>query len=125
MTGRQITIYGNGKQVRDVLYIDDLLDALITARDRIEDVSGEIFNIGGGPTNTISIWWEMQEIVERLLKRELPAPAFAPTRPGDQPVYVSDIRKAESLLNWKPAVMPEAGIGKLLDWIELNKSLFA
>ncbi len=92
LTGKPISIYGDGKQVRDILFVDDLCDAYDAAFDKISQVKGQIFNIGGGRKNTISVWQEFKPILERLLGREVKH-TFGDWRPGDQPVFISDIRK--------------------------------
>ena len=120
--GQQFTIFGDGKQIRDTLWIDDLTDAYRAAIDRIDDVKGEVFNIGGGPENTLSLL-ELVSILETHFGRSL-HPGFAPWRPGDQPVFVADIRKACSRLDWSPKVSTRAGVARLLTWIDANRSLF-
>jgi CDP-paratose 2-epimerase len=114
--GWPITICGNGKQVRDVLYIDDLLDAYEAGVDNIHHAAGQVFNIGGGPGNTLSIWKEYGPMIERLLGRHVPV-SFSDWRPGDQKVYISDIRKAGRMLGWAPRVSVEQGIPALHEWI--------
>src|SRR5260370_33241709 len=84
LTGTPITIYGNGKQVRDVLFVDDLVRALRLAVENIDTVAGEVFNIGGGPTNTLSIWSEFGELLSGLTNRTIPV-GFADWRPADHP----------------------------------------
>lgn len=121
--GKPITVYGDGKQVRDVLYIDDLVAAYEQAIDRIDQVAGKVYNVGGGSTNILSVWSQFGPILERLFQKKLPAP-FAPWRPGDQKVYVSDIRLAKKELGWEPKVGVEQGIEKLFHWIQENKELF-
>lgn len=123
VTGRPITIYGNGKQVRDVLFIDDLMDAYDSAFSRYAQVAGQVFNIGGGPQNTISVWLEFKPILERLLGREIVTKTRG-WRPGDQPVYISNIQKASDLLNWQPKVGVESGISRLFHWVKDNRDLF-
>ncbi len=123
VTGRPITIYGDGKQVRDVLFVDDLLNAYDAAVARRDEVAGEVFNIGGGPQNTISIWREFAPLLEKALGRSVPV-SYGDWRPGDQRVYISDIRKAERLLGWKPRIGVEEGITRLVEWVKANKSLF-
>ena len=88
-----ITIYGNGKQVRDVLFIDDLLDAYDLIVQNIETVFCRVYNNGGGPQNTMSIWTEFGVLLEELMGKTIPV-HYADWRPRDQPVYISDIRKA-------------------------------
>jgi CDP-paratose 2-epimerase len=124
VTGRPLTIYGDGKQVRDLLYIDDLVDVFFAATERIDRVKGEVFNIGGGPENAISIWREFKPLVEAALDRSVPDPPVAEIRPGDQPVYVSDITKAREALGWKPKVSVAEGIERLTAWVIDNRSLF-
>lgn len=120
---RLINIYGNGKQVRDVLWIDDLLDAYAIALKQPEKVAGKIFNVGGGPEFTLSIWAEMQPMLEQLTGRKIEA-RYGDWRPGDQKVYVSDIRKAERALAWRPKVSPHDGVQKLWEWVNANIALF-
>jgi CDP-paratose 2-epimerase len=123
LTGKPITIYGDGKQVRDILFVDDLVRAFRLAGDNIEKVSGEIFNIGGGPANTLSVWGEVGEILSRMKGGNIPV-SFDDWRPGDQPCYVTDIRKIEKVLGWQPRIDVEQGIGRLWDWVSSNRNLF-
>ncbi|MCX8024651.1 MAG: GDP-mannose 4,6-dehydratase [Thermanaerothrix sp.] len=120
---RRLTIYGDGKQVRDLLYIDDLLDAYDAAIERIDQVAGQIFNLGGGPQNSISIWREFGPLLERLVGYSIPVD-FAEWRPGDQRVYISDIRKARQWLDWQPNVGVEEGVARLVTWVKNNLNLF-
>lgn len=121
--GKNITIYGNGKQVRDLLYIDDLIKAYDLAIKNIATTKGQIYNIGGGSTNTISIWHEFKPILEDLFKRKINVD-FSDFRPGDQPIFVSDIRKAKKDFGWEPKIKIRQGIEKLFYWIQDNKRLF-
>ena len=123
LNGRPITIYGNGKQVRDVLFVDDLVRAFRLAIDKIETVGGEVFNIGGGPPNTMSIWAEFGEFVKQLSGSNISV-NFNDWRPGDQPCYVSDIRKAGDLLEWRPLVDKATGVRQLWEWASSNLKLF-
>ncbi|HET9223688.1 MAG TPA: NAD-dependent epimerase/dehydratase family protein [Roseiflexaceae bacterium] len=123
VTGRPISIYGDGKQVRDMLYVDDLIAAYLSAFDQIEMVSGHIYNIGGGARNTLSIWAEFGPLLERLIGKRLEV-RYGDWRPGDQPVYISDITMAERELNWKPAVAVEDGIERLVRWVEAHREIF-
>lgn len=123
VTGRPITIYGNGKQVRDVLHVWDLLDVYDEALNQIDSVAGEAFNIGGGPENTLSVWSDFGPMLMKLLDREIPV-SWGEWRPGDQQVYVSDIRKALALLNWKPKIEVEEGLQQLVQWVQENRDLF-
>lgn len=123
--GREITIYGDGKQVRDVLYVTDLLDAYDSAITNIDKVAGEVFNVGGGPHNTISVWREFAPILEEKLGKKVPT-SFSSWRPGDQKIYVSDIRTAGEKLNWNPKVGVDEGIANLIEWVRhMEKDLSA
>lgn len=120
---KKINIYGNGKQVRDLLYIDDLIRAYYLAYQEIKKTAGEIYNVGGGIKNSLSIWREFKPILENLFKREIPV-EIKDWRPGDQYIYISDIRKAKEDFEWEPKVNIEKGIKKLYDWISENKKSF-
>jgi CDP-paratose 2-epimerase len=120
---RPLTIYGDGKQVRDILFVGDLVNAFQAAYDRIDQVAGKVFNIGGGPANTLAIWSEFAPHIARLVGH-LPPVRLAEIRPGDQAVYISDTRKAARLLGWTPDVSVEEGIERLYRWIRDNRTLF-
>jgi CDP-paratose 2-epimerase len=122
--GRPITIYGNGKQVRDVLHVDDLLDVYDLCVANIGQVTGKVFNIGGGPENTISVWCEFGPFLEQLIGQNITV-SWDAWRPGDQPVYISDIRNAKRGLGWEPKINPNAGIKQLYDWVKDNVDLFS
>jgi CDP-paratose 2-epimerase len=120
--GRPVTIYGDGRQVRDVLWIDDLLDAYELAINSIDDVRGRVYNLGGGPGFTLSL----QELLE-LLKTCSGQPvehSHADWRPGDQRVFISDVRRAREELGWQPRVAPAVGVQRLHDWVVANRDLF-
>src|SRR6266852_3262705 len=121
--GRPVTIYGNGKQVRDVLFVDDLVQAFRTATAKIDATAGQVFNIGGGSTNALSVWREFATYLAALKGEEIPV-RFANWRPGDQPCYVSDIRKAERVMGWRPSVDKKTGIRRLWEWVGINSHLF-
>ncbi len=120
--GRSITIYGDGKQIRDVLYVDDLVNAFLAAYEHRDRTAGRYYNIGGGPDRTLSLL-EFIRFIETNLGKPLPF-SFDDWRPGDQKVYVSDIRKAYADFGWRPAVSPESGISRLFDWVIENVHLF-
>lgn len=120
---RPVSIYGDGRQVRDVLHIDDLVRAFALATERIEATRGQVYNIGGGADNTLSVWAQTGPILERLSGRPVEV-RYGDWRPGDQRIYVSDIRKAEAEFGWRPEIAPEAGLGKLWEWVESNRRLF-
>lgn len=121
--GKPITIYGNGKQVRDILFVDDLMDAYDAGFAHLPDLGGQIFNIGGGRKNTISIWTEFKPMLENLLGKEIPT-SSSDWRPGDQPVFISDIRKAKNILGWSPQISASKGIELLFNWVKENANLF-
>jgi len=110
-----LTIYGNGKQVRDLLYIDDLVRAFKLAALRIEKTAGSVYNIGGGPTNTVSIWQELRPRLECLAGRPLHA-RLSDWRPGDQPIYVSDTSRAQRDFGWVPRIGIDEGLESLWAW---------
>ncbi|GIV66755.1 MAG: CDP-paratose 2-epimerase [Bellilinea sp.] len=118
-----ITIYGDGKQVRDVLFVEDLCDVYDLAIEHIDLAAGQVFNIGGGAELTISVWEEFGQLLEKLLGENIPIKR-GDWRPGDQRVFISDIRKAQKLLGWKPKVGVEEGIQRLFEWVKTNQDLF-
>ena len=113
--GKPITIYGNGKQVRDVLFVDDLVDAFEAFVKRSSQLREAVFNLGGGPSLTLSLL-EFLTILEGNLRHQIPA-AFSEWRPADQKVYISDIRKAGTELSWGPKMSPAEGVRRLVSWI--------
>lgn len=123
LLGRPITIYGDGKQVRDILYADDLLTVFESAVEQIETARGQVYNIGGGRENTISVWVEFKEILKELLGHSVEA-EFSDWRAGDQRVYISDISKAHQELAWTPQVSVREGTKRLFDWVTSHRTLF-
>jgi CDP-paratose 2-epimerase len=123
LMGKPLTVYGDGKQIRDLLYIDDLVKAYDMAYQQGAKSKGQIYNIGGGTENTMSVWYDFGPILNSLFGRNISV-TFKNWRPGDQKVYVSDIRKARKELGWQPEVSVKEGIKKLYSWVRENKSLF-
>ncbi len=120
LLGKPITIYGNGKQVRDVLYVTDvvrLYDSFLNSK-----LKHGVFNTGGGARNTMSLI-ELREILKDVTGKESEM-SFSDWRPSDQKVFIADISKAEKQLGWKPLVTPKEGVAKLAAWVEQNKAIF-
>jgi CDP-paratose 2-epimerase len=111
----QITLYGDGRQVRDVLFVEDLVDAFLLAHENIAKLSGQSFNMGGGPANTISLL-ELLDLIEELNGAKPPV-QFEDWRSADQRYYVSDIRKFGTATGWKPKVPVKEGIARLYHWL--------
>ena len=122
--GKQISIYGNGKQVRDLLNIKDLLNAYDLAIEKIAIAKGQIFNVGGGIDNSISIWKEFQPILEKINGKQIPV-ELKEWRPGDQKIFITDNSKIQKMLGWVPKIGVEKGIAELYQWVVENKELFA
>ena len=117
--GKDLTLYGTGKQVRDILYIEDLIDCFDRAIANIDTAAGRVYNVGGGPKNQISLL-QFLDLLSEITGRKI-TPAFADWRPGDQPIYVSDITKAKKELNWEPKTNYQKGIQTLHTWVSANK----
>jgi CDP-paratose 2-epimerase len=117
-----VTIYGDGKQIRDVLYMGELIEAYNAAIEEIDATAGQAYNIGGGPMNTLSLL-ELIDLLELHLGYRLEY-SFDDWRPGDQLVFVSDIRKAKTDFGWQPRTRPAEGVAKLISWLERNEHLF-
>jgi CDP-paratose 2-epimerase len=118
---RPITLYGDGMQVRDVLYIDDLVRAFLLARAHMRSLSGRAFNIGGGPAHTLSLL-ELLKIIAKL-NGEPPRCELSEWRPGDQRYYVSDTRKFQSATGWRAKIEPVEGVERLYDWLRRARGL--
>jgi CDP-paratose 2-epimerase len=112
---RPITIYGTGKQVRDVLYVDDLVDALLLAGERANELAGTAFNIGGGPANAVSLLDVLELIGEQCGRR--PEVRTCDWRAGDQRYYVSDTSAFTRATGWTPRVDPGRGVEALHAWL--------
>lgn len=117
-----INIYGDGKQVRDVLFVDDLFNAWDLAVKNINKSNGQIYNIGGGSKMSMSLL-ELIKYLEKFFNKKIPL-KYCEWRAGDQKIYISDINKAKIDLGWEPIVTPENGVKKLYDWVQSNINLF-
>ena len=121
MLGKPLTIYGNGKQIRDILWIEDICDLYFEAWEIQEEVSGKIFIVGGGKSNCLSLL-ELIDLLQDLLP-SVPVPEFDEWRPGDQKVYFYDISKVSRSINWSPKTTPMQGLEKLVMWAKSNLDL--
>jgi CDP-paratose 2-epimerase len=115
LRGERITLYGDGMQVRDVLYVDDLVEAFLLAEQNAQRLKGRAFNMGGGADNTISLL-DLLDRIERLHGKRPPV-AFDTWRTGDQRYYVSDTTAFQRETGWRPRVGAEEGIALLYDWL--------
>lgn len=114
--GQTITIYGDGSQVRDVLFVDDLIDAFVRALESMEAIRGRVFNIGGGPGNTLSLLQLIRQITEL---QGSPCPVqFGEWRQGDQRYYVSNASEFTRATGWMPKVAVHEGVAQLYRWFE-------
>jgi CDP-paratose 2-epimerase len=116
LAGEPISIYGDGRQVRDILWVDDAVDAYLAAWRRIETVKGQAFNLGGGPRNAVSLR-QLLEHIGQLIGRA-PSLQFREWRAGDQRYYVSDARRVRRELGLKTPLDWRTGVARLRDWLE-------
>ena len=116
-----ITIYGDGKQTRDALFVDDLFHAWDMAVQNIDQVSGEVFNIGGGKQNTLSLL----ELIDKLeaIFRQKPEIKFGGWRPGDQKIFISDNSKLQRMLGWQPSTHIDEGLREMIKWMKDNRQI--
>jgi CDP-paratose 2-epimerase len=117
MENKPVTIYGDGKQVRDILFITDLLNAFDRAVEKINVTKGQVYNIGGGRENSLSIL-ELLELMEGELGIKPSGVDFGPWRLADQKVYISNTAKARRDFGWAPKVSKEEGIARLFHWLK-------
>ena len=122
ITGKPITIYGDGKQVRDILYGCDLAKLFEKEAENITKISGRVFTVGGGRKNTISLL-ELITKLENLLGKKA-VYSFSEWRPADQKVYYSNIASVKKILGWQPETSVDAGIKNVIDWVSKNQDLF-
>jgi CDP-paratose 2-epimerase len=115
LEGRPITIYGDGRQVRDVLFVEDLVDALLLAQQHMPTDSGQVFNMGGGPANAVSLL-ELLDMIAELTDRATTV-KFDAWRLGDQRWYVSDAGKFARATGWRPSVPVREGLARLATWL--------
>ena len=123
MEGRPISIYGDGRQVRDVLFVDDAVEAYLRAADRIGQVSGRAFNLGGGPANAVTLLDVLAAI--RAATGRKPDVRFDAWRPGDQRYFVADSRRAAAALDLPPALGWRDGLARLAAWLVAERGALA
>lgn len=119
--GKPIVVYGDGKQVRDLLFMNDLSKAFELAINNINKTAGQIYNIGGGPNNSVSLLKFLLFLEKKMDKKIIFD--FNDWRPGDQKVYISDIRKAKKDFEWEPEFSFDAGFEKMFNWIRDNERM--
>ncbi|HZU20380.1 MAG TPA: NAD-dependent epimerase/dehydratase family protein [Gaiellaceae bacterium] len=115
-----ITLYGDGAQVRDLLFVDDLVEAMQLARANADAVAGTPFNMGGGPDNAISLLEVLEQLAE--LHGRMPAVRFAAERKGDQRYYVADTRRFRAATGWRPRVDVGDGVERLYRWLAQERA---
>lgn len=116
-----VALYGNGKQVRDLLFVDDLIEAYVQAIAHIDRCFGQVYNLGGGPENALSLL-EFFEILEKGFGHKL-SPTHCPPRPGDQLIFIADNGKFSADSGWKVQTNVRDGLQKLHDWLINNRGL--
>jgi CDP-paratose 2-epimerase len=121
LTGTPIRICGDGMQVRDVLFVQDLVDAFLLAQANIHTLSGQAFNIGGGLGNTISLLELLDQI--EALQNGRPDVVMDDWRAGDQRYYVSDTRKFKAATGWAPKVSVKEGVARLYEWLSKTQTV--
>jgi len=118
--GLPVTVYGNGKQVRDLLYVGDLTELYGCALKNRDRLRGEAFNIGGGPQNALSLLEFFDILQAEGLHLNF---TYEPWRPGDQKIFISDNSKAHALLGWSPRTAYRAGFKALISWVKENRQM--
>lgn len=120
--GQPVTIYGDGRQTRDVLFVDDLIESYQLAYEHRGKTAGQVYNIGGGPENQLSLL-ELLRFIDQKRGRKTEI-RFGDWRPGDQRVFVADITKAGTDFGWQPRHDWQSGVSKLIEWVDANLDLF-
>ena len=121
LKNKPISLYGDGKQVRDILFVEDLVDAYLLAMENISNLSGNAFNMGGGVQNTVSLL-ELCDMIGDIMGKK-PVVKFDDWRPSDQKYYVSDFSKFGAVTGWKPQVGTREGVQRLCDWLQENAAV--
>ncbi len=121
LENKPIVIYGNGKQVRDILFVEDLMEAFLLARKNINDLAGEVFNIGGGVENSVSLL-EILDLIKEITGKELNL-SFENWRTGDQQYYISNTGKFREATGWSTKFSVNKGMEELLQWLCKTKNI--
>lgn len=121
LQGQTITVCGDGYQVRDILSVHDLVDAMLAAYAHRDRTRGQVFNLGGGPGRTISVI-EMLKACEHRTGKQLHL-TYTDVRPGDQPLYVSDTSKLEALTQWRATRSLDDILDSIQAFYSLNKDV--
>ena len=121
LSGQAVTIYGDGKQVRDVLYVGDLLEAIELVRLNLPSCAGQIYNIGGGAENAVSLL-ELMQLISTSTGKALHV-SFAPGRTGDQPAYVTDYTKLHGHTGWRATTSVAETLSKMQRWLQSKPAL--
>nr|HAT8714817.1 SDR family NAD(P)-dependent oxidoreductase [Legionella jordanis] len=121
LENKPIVIYGNGKQVRDILFVEDLVEAFLLAEQNIDKTSGKVFNIGGGPNNTVSLI-EIINLIQKATGKEIDF-TFEESRVGDQQYYVSNTSRFQMETGWSPKTSVLQGVEKLLFWLSKSRNI--
>jgi CDP-paratose 2-epimerase len=120
---RQITVYGDGRQVRDILNVSDLVAAFEAAHTQAQQTAGHVYNIGGGPANSASLL-EVLDLLERITgkKRRI---SFCAPRQGDQHIFVTDFSRFSRATGWAPRYSIEQTAGHILEWAQQNHTILS
>jgi len=113
---------GKGKQVRDVLHVDDLLQLVLYQLDHLDEVSGEVFNVGGGLENAVSLR-ELTDLCRKYTGNRIEIQEESETRPADVPIYITDNTKVSRATGWQPRKNPDSIVGELCEWIQSNREM--
>ena len=122
LRGEEVTVFGDGRQVRDVLYVQDLLKAFEAARANITTARGQVYNVGGGPANTTSLL-ELIEDIQLLTRRKVSC-LYEQPRPGDQLVYVTDCSKLGGDTGWRPVSTVRQTLERIYQFRRQNPDYF-
>jgi CDP-paratose 2-epimerase len=124
LEGKPITLYGDGHQVRDLLFVEDLIDAMVLAQARMEELRGKAYNLGGGPANAVSLL-ELLDMMTAI-DGSPPEVTYDDWRPGDQRYYVTDTSRFSDATGWRARVGVEEGVERLYTWLlEARRSRFS